>query len=242
MKQMREWMEDIHAAGIPKINLDLMYGLKNQSPESLKADLEKILELSPEQVTLYEFRPNMVNADSACSKQELYESYCLMYEGLTERNYMARFGQNTFSRSTSDCGVSSYLRSRMIEGISYKGFGIAAQSMSQSGISYNVGKGRHDFMESLKQDSYPSEYTYLLPPNEIAAKYIAISAYCGSFSLKRASELLKDDAKNVFEKQIDFVLNEGLMSQEGERLYITRKGFLHYGAVFSLFYKPMKKL
>ena len=51
--------------------------------------------------------------------ENMYKQY---YDGLVRMGYYARFGQNTFSLDPNDCGVSPYLRSRMLMGVPYKGF------------------------------------------------------------------------------------------------------------------------
>ncbi|MGC8141144.1 hypothetical protein ACP3W2_27345, partial [Salmonella enterica] len=76
---------------------------------------------------------------------------------------------------------------------------------------------------------------YLLPENEIAAKYIAIAAYSGVFSISVLSSLLKQDASQTYREQLDFCFGKGFLRQKGDRIQITEKGFEHYGAVFSLF-------
>ena len=136
-------------------------------------------------------------------------------------------------------GVSSYIRHRMKDGISYKGFGISAQSMNRKGLSYNVGK--NSFNNTLLNcDSFEEEFTYQLPKDKIAAKYLAIAAYSGAFSISVLSSLLNKDARQVYGEQLDFCLNKGLLQQKGDLIQITEKGFEYYGAVFSLFYMPIK--
>ena len=233
---MKSWMDKAHDAGIEKINLDLMYGLKGQDDESIAQDLNVISQLNPEQVTLYELRTNMIALKELPDKDALYQQYCLFYDGLIQQGYYARFGQNTFSKSPDDLGVSSYLRSRMIEGIAYKGFGISAQSMSSSGVSYNIGKSNDRLRELLTADSFTEEYTYYLPPKEIASKYIAISAYNGSVSLARLEEILKADPLVVYAAQLDYLQKEKLIEIMPNRIHITPKGFRYYGSVFSLLY------
>ncbi len=237
-ERLVEKMEMIRAGGIRKINLDLMYGLNGQTEKSINSDMETIAELAPDQVTLYEWRTNMlaVNAQSTAAKN--YEAYCMYYELLKQLGYHARFGQNTFSRSSVDYGCSSYLRHRMLSACAYKGFGISAQSMSPLGISYNAGKNAA--VLPLSAESFEVGDTYILPPAEIAAKYIAISAYYGGFSLSRVTELLHYHAEDFFEKQIRFVLHHNLMQQDGDYIYITRHGYRYYGATFSLFYAPIE--
>ena len=235
---MEEKLALARRTGITKVNLDLMYGLASQSSATIEADLAAVRRLSPEQVTLYELRPNCISAVCPFSKDELYHHYTLFFDGLSALGYKARFGQNTFTKDAADEGVSSYLRSRMLEGASYKGFGLSAQSMSCRGVSYNVGKVACPDSTLLARSTFGEQDTYLLPPEELAAKYIAISAYHGSFSLKHLSRMLGCDAVRHYEAPTAFCLQNGLMEPSGDRLCITREGFRHYGAVFSLFYAP----
>ncbi len=233
---MRHLIDEAHRAGIQKINLDLMYGLKGQDKASRQRDLDVIRDLHPEQVTLYELRTNMLRGVTSASKEDLYDAYCDYYDALIEMGYHARFGQNTFSLSATDFGVSSYLRSRMLEGTPYRGFGISAQSMSPTGIAYNPGKNEHALSDYLTRSTFAEDYHYALPPEELLSKYIAIAAYSGGFSLTHASRILGRDAANYFRSELNFCRSHGLISLDDDRVQITRKGFLHYGAVFALFY------
>ena len=232
---MSSWLEKAWNKGIKKVNLDFMYGLYGQNDLSIQHDLELVRHLNPQQVTLYELRTNMLSTKESLTKEELYGQYTLYYKGLVAMGYKARFGQNTFSVDEADEGVSSYLRERMLNGAAYKGFGMSAQSMSSTGVAYNSGKLAAMPQNELKSDGYPEQFTYLLPSAELASKYMAISAYNGSFSLSR----LKDFGVGVdyFNETLDFCIVEGLMYKgEDGRIYVSPKGFMHYGALFSLFY------
>ena len=142
---------------------------------------------------------------------------------------------NTFSRC-NDKGVSSYLRTRMLEGKPYKGLGIAAQSMSHRGISYNILKGCHEKYLPV-YERLAEEDIYLLPAEEVAAKYVSVSLYSGCFSLKVLSEILKADAEQYYSEELNFLKENELISHADSGLCrLTRKGFLYYGAVAALFW------
>lgn len=240
VETMKRTIEMLHRKGIKKVNLDMMYGLKGQTAETLHRDLQTLYYLNPEQITLYELRTNMIHETAHMSKKELYDAYTLLFKGLTAMGYHAHFGQNTFSKDSHDMGVSSYLRCRMLEGIAYKGFGISAQSMSNQGVSYNIGKSSDllSINRIISNDCFPEEFTYVLPPEELASKYIAIGAYSGSFDLRRLTQILGLDARDYYKGQLDFCLSEGFIEISEDGAYITPKGFEYYGAVFSLFYLP----
>ena len=232
---MSSWLIKAWGKGIKKVNLDFMYGLKGQNESTIQQDLDLIGRLKPQQVTIYELRTNMILAKESFTKEELYDQYVHYYDGLLAMGYKARFGQNTFSLDAADEGVSSYLRERMLNGAAYKGFGMSAQSMSSEGIAYNVGKLAVTPQDALNKEGYPEQFTYLLPPDELASKYIAISAYNGSFSIAKLRDYgISGGSRNEI---LDFCIDEGLL-YKGERdwMFITKKGFKHYGALFSLFY------
>jgi oxygen-independent coproporphyrinogen-3 oxidase len=234
-RRMSDGLAMAERIGIKKVNLDFMYGFQGQNEASIDRDLELIGHLHPHQVTLYELRTNMLASNASLSKEVLYDQYSHYYDGIISMGYKGRFGQNTFSLDADDYGVSSYLRERMINGTSYKGFGLSAQSMSRAGVSYNVGKLSKDPLEALNDSGYREEYTYLLTSKELVAKYMAISAYNGSFSVNRLLELGID--KDFLDERLGFCFSQGLLSKgENDRIVVTKTGFAHYGAVFSLFF------
>ena len=76
----------------------------------------------------------------------------------------------------------------------------------------------------------------MLPSRELLSKYVAISGYCGMIDLSVMEKTLHSDPNIVFEKELGFLLNNHYIEKNGTMLYLTPKGFLHYGAVLSLFY------
>ena len=229
-------MEEARKVGIQKINLDLMYGLDGQTVDAVIRDIQLLRQLSPEQITLYELRPNMLRYAISQTKEERYQAYAMYYDALTGLGYFAKFGQNTFSSEKDDLGLSSYLRHRMLACSPYRGFGISAQSMNALGICYNKYKNHPSQSIDLSGASYENETFYRLPSIELLNKYIAISAYYGGFSLKIASNMIGTDAEKYFQQEMDFCLSEGLVTKDNDTIRITPKGFFNYGAVFSLFY------
>lgn len=242
LKEMRKAMDNWRKLGIDKINLDLMYGLPGQTVESIRQDIATISELSPEQVTVYEFRTNQIKGRYRINPELCFRQYCELYVGLTNLGYYGEFGRNTFSKHPDDCGLSSYLRHRMFDGWQYKGFGISAQSMSHFGVSYNIGKneaiGKLIGKEWLQGNNYSYEATryYKLPRQELFSKFVAISGYSGGFSLSSAKEILGLKFDSKYKQVLDFLVSGKLVVIHGDRVQITRDGFRNYGAILSLFH------
>ena len=72
--------------------------------DKMKNDITVLQMLHPEQITLYEFRPNMIGCHSI-DKLQCYNIYNTLWQGIHEMGYRGRFGQNTFSLDRDDFGM-----------------------------------------------------------------------------------------------------------------------------------------
>ncbi len=240
LDSISKYVRIIKDCGIKKLNIDLMYGFTGQTDTVLKNTIYAIKILMPEQVTLYEMRYNRSNLEhNKINRETMYEQYEFLYSGLKELGYKGRFGQNTFSLS-DDEGVSSYLYSRMIYGVPYKGFGISAQSMSREGISYNILKNSQS--KYLPQfDDIFEEDIYILPKDELSAKYVCISLYSGRFRIDVLNDILCCNAMNFYKKEFDFIINNGYAEIKDDFCQLTHSGFKQYGAIAALFWSAYHK-
>jgi len=234
-RRMEAAFQECRKKGISILNIDLMYGFPNQTIEDMQATMHVVQELMPEHVTVYELRTNMLRQYATASAETRFQQYTFLYSQIHDLGYEGRFGGNTFSR-VGDMGLSSYLRNRMIENGSYKGFGIAAQSKSCEGISYNIGKNGDTLEACLRQGHFEGGDTYVLPPSEMLGKYLAISGYHGQFDLGIMENITGKNPLEEFAQVFDFLLKANLVEISDQQVSFTPKGFLHYGAVLSLFY------
>lgn len=232
--------EKIHSYGIPKLNIDLMYGMTNQTEYMIKNTLDAIAFIHPEQVTLYETRFNRNQMDFSKVDRELqYQQYSYMYQYLTDIGYKGFFGRNTFS-VYEDKGVSSYLKYRMEQCIPYKGFGISAQSMSFKGLSYGIFKNTDKTtMPDLEEITNGSNY--ILPKEEILAKYVCIAMYHGNLNLNTMEKILSENPLTVYKAVFDYLFLHDFIKQSDEIVYLTEKGFRYYGAIAALFWSEEQK-
>lgn len=231
----------IKKVGIEKINIDFMYGLEGQTLKDLDDAISLVKSMDVEQITLYEMRYNLISKNKKINRQYLYEQYEYIYNELMKLGYCAYFGQNTFSKNESDLGLSSYLRYRMIENVSYKGFGISAQSKSKIGMSYNIGKTRRSLEDCLKYHSFIAEDLYVLPKEELLAKYIAISMYYGKFKISIMKSIINEDPLEYYKNEFEFLIKNDYVEIKNDEVILTKKGFKYYSAVGALFYSKNVK-
>lgn len=222
--------------GIGILNIDLMYGFPNQTEQDIIAVMDIVKELMPDHLTIYEYRTNMLEGATPSDTDTRYLQYSQLFNLILDLRYVGHFGGNTFSL-IKDYGLSSYLQHRMIENGAYKGFGIAAQSKTPDGISYNIGKGGETLNDCMAHDTFEANsHIYLLPSQEMLAKYLAISGYYGRFRLSKMSEITGHNPLTVFSKELKYLLYKELITIDNDWVSITKEGFKYYGVILSLFY------
>lgn len=244
-KEIIETIRKIRDFGMFKINLDFMYGFKEQRTwDTMDCDRNIIDALHPDHVTLYEFRTNQLKGQERENPLWRIKDYDIWFKMLTEMGYLATYGRNTFSIDRHDYGVSSYIRHRMLEGGDYKGFGISAQSMSDGNVEYSIGKNHPDILSLIPSGRIPQDTSfdatehYELPLDEKLAKFICVSAYSGGFSWRTVKEKYSPDFFSRFGEVIDFLIDRASIAIDNDRIYLTQQDFKHYGAILSMFYKP----
>lgn len=222
--QVYDILNTAHEIGIHKINIDLMYGMEFQTDASIDITLAEIARLMPDQVTLYETRYNRNRiVPPEITRQLQYDQYRRLFYGLAAIGYQGRFGANIFSLCSDD-GMSSYIRSRMLYGKPYKGFGISAQSLSRKGLSYGMLKNAKSV--DFRQIEYLSEGdNYLLPPEELAAKYVSVALYGGSFFLPVLSSILGINADSYYHAELDYLKHHEYIEIIDDHVILTETGF-----------------
>lgn len=236
ISKMLEVFAMCKTAGIEIINIDLMYGLKNQTISDLKSTMKVINILKPEHLTFYEFRTNILMIKENFNKNDLFQQYKCLYKLAKKYGYKGRFAQNTFSK-INDEGLSSYLKYRMLYFVNYKGFGIASQSKGDNGLSYNYGKNHEEYTECFAENKIKLGDSYILPNEELLNKFIAVSGYYGLFEISCANKILQSSFENKFKFQLEFLLRKKYIEIKDDKLIITQKGFKYYGAILNMFYQ-----
>lgn len=222
------------------VNIDLMYGLNNITKKDLEETIKFVNTLNVQQITLYEMRYNMVDSKPAKEKDEIISEYDFCFDEIIKLGFKGRYGRNTFTK-LNDEGVSSYLYYRM-QGYFYKGFGPSAQSMTNTGITYNLWKNSEKFSKEidiknlLDVNTYENGDVYKLPKAELSAKMICISLYQCMINLKNLEKFYNNNLLKTKKEIVDFLLKEDLIKINKDNLYITKKGYKYYSVIGYLLY------
>jgi len=242
----RAAVDNIRDAGFRRMNLDLMYGFKDQSLESWRATVRHAIDLGPEYITLYRMRYKLTRISHqapAVTLERVRPMERLAKAMLLDAGFFATPGKTTFSRLPGDVGTSSYLARRVTEGLPYLGLGLGAQTFSDTTIAYNDGaaaKSLPPYLRSVGAGRLPIQDLYDLPAVQMMGKMCSVSFYFGEIHITSFERKFGVTLEEAYPRAVDFVLREGLMeySDEEDTLRLTALGCDHKNGIHALFYAP----
>lgn len=240
-------VENIRKAGFTRFNIDLMYGFLYQTDVDFDNTLNYAVKLGPEYITLYRNRYKGTKIESEAGGVSIYKAmhqYRIAYKILTQNGYMANIGKNTFSRLAGDYGTSDYLTKRVINGTSYVGMGLGAQSFGTDYLAYNLGaaeKRMDRYRKAINAGELPFQDIYSLPQDESIAKMVSVAFYFAFVDMEAFEKRFHIRFEEKFSEEIKFVLDNGLMEIKGKRIYLTDRGADYINGVIPLFYSDRSK-
>lgn len=145
----RRTIEQARELGFRSVNIDLMYGLPLQTPERVRATLERVLELAPDRLAVFNFAylPEAIPHQRGIHRDELPEArtkleiLALVIERLTDAGYVY-IGMDHFARHDDELAIAleNGTLHRNFQGYTTRSgcdlFGIGATSIGQVGAAY----------------------------------------------------------------------------------------------------------
>ena len=214
----------VRKEGIDNINVDLMYGIPEQSMDSFSQTLDSVLHLQPEHISLYglileEGTPLYENRDKLNLPDE--DSECDMYYMATRRLRNAGYNHyeiSNYALPGRECRHNlKYWRCR-----EYIGIGVAAYSYFD-GKRFDNSSNVYDY---LSCESAPMLLARRLTDEDRESEFIMLALrLCEGISLEeyksRFNKDLLESKKGIIKKYID----AGLMTLADNRLALTERGF-----------------
>jgi oxygen-independent coproporphyrinogen III oxidase len=187
------------AAGFPSINVDLVYGLPRQEPESFRRNLEQLIAQSPDRVAVYSFafvpwvKANQRRLDPAAfpSPQMKFELFLEALEAFAAAGY-AQIGMDHFALPTDELAVAqregrlhrNFMGYTVMPAADQLGFGITAIGDLRGAFVQNR-KKLVGYYEALDAGRLPVERGYLLDNDDQIRRQVILRLMC-NFSLDTA--------------------------------------------------------
>lgn len=241
-EQFLETYQGAREAGFTNINIDLMSALPGQSLADYEETLQTILALKPEHISAYSL---IVEEGTPFFDMELdlpdEDTERLMYERteelLQEKGYY-RYEISNYALAGRECRHNQVYWERG----EYLGVGLGASSllrkMDNKELPYarEIRTKNNSNLNSYLQGDFSSEEEVVLTRREVMEEFFFLGLrQMKGVSLIQFAEEFGEDTIDWFEEAIGRSLREGLLIQEGSRLYLSKKGIDVSNIVFARF-------
>ncbi len=220
-----ETLKSARAVGFENLSADLMYGIPEQSVDSLLQSVEHLCALKPTHISLYGLRVEPDTSLGRLGSRLILpdeDSQCDMYEQavkrLTEVGYH-RYEISNFARSGYACRHNL----RYWQQGEYIGLGAAAHSFYK-GVRYSYVRSVQEYINALEQGRLPPYDAYdRLTARDVINERVMLGL--------RLEEGIEADEKLIFACR-DY-LKGGFMWERNGRIGFTTKGFLVSNEILS---------
>ncbi len=253
-------VSEAHKLGFRGVNLDLIYGLPKQTPESFAQSVRRCIEAAPDRVATFSY----AHVPWAKDHQKILEERGLpspnsklamavaTHNTFLEAGYLA-IGMDHFARPDDDLAqaLEQGLLHRNFQGYCSRrttgqvvAFGASAISQLHDGYVQNV-KESARYMEAVRSGGLPVERAYLMTAEDRFRRKVVNSLMCDGvldpatvgceegYSAEQVQERLGEG----MERLAPFV-EDGLVRLDGDRVLITDRGRLAVRNV-AMLYDPM---
>jgi oxygen-independent coproporphyrinogen-3 oxidase len=216
--QMFQWSRGL---GIKSINIDLIYGLPLQTIKTFKTTLDKVIDLSPERIAVFNFayvpwmKPHqkLIQQEQLPSPEEKLHLLQLTINTLIDAGYIY-VGMDHFAKPTDELAREQKRKvlHRNFQGYSIKAgvdlFGFGMSSISHFGTAYaQNAKDLSGYYKAVNNGQFPIILGYKMTRDDEIRKFVIMRLMCDL-------ELNKRDVERRFEIKFDEYFKEALTKLE----------------------------
>lgn len=258
----RQTIDWAAAVGITNINIDLIYGLPLQTPESFQNTLERVIAISPGRIAVFNFayvpwmKPHqkLIHPEDMPSAEQKLMILKNTIETLTRAGYRY-IGMDHFAKPDDEMAIAQEGRQlqRNFQGYSTRAgadlyaFGLSAISHFGSTYAQNH-KTMPEYTAAVESGRFPTHVGYRMGKDDRVRKYVIMRLMCDL-------EIVKEDVEERFDILFDEYFDEALTDLEGfvddglvmhtiERIRVRESGRLflrNIAMCFDAYLKKMKK-
>jgi oxygen-independent coproporphyrinogen III oxidase len=231
-KQTDATIRDARALGVQGVNIDLVYGLPFQTLDTVSGTMDKVVELSPDRIALYNFAylPEQIPRHAAIKPEWLptpaqrLSLFRLATQRLFDAGYIM-IGLDHFAKATDELALAAkdgsmqrnFMGYTTRAGCDLMAFGPSAISRVGRDFAQNV-KGLEDYENRVDSGRLPIERGMRLSDDDLLREHVIQTIMCyGRVDFDKvrsrfSADLLESDAVR---KALEAVENDGLISWNG---------------------------
>ena len=234
-----ENFQQARRAGFSNINVDLIFGLPNQTLEDWKETLEKVAGLEPEHISCYSlsieedtvFGDRLKAGELKPADDELDRSmYHMAKDMLTSYGY-GHYEISNFAKAGFECLHNlTYWKAE-----EYAGLGAGAHSYLDS-VRFNNVYSVENYIDCITRGTLPVEDEHPLDAEEKMSEFMMLGfRLIGGISLTEFMQRFGSDVYALFGNKIKMLENKGLIEVIGDCIKLTDSGLDLANQVFMEF-------
>ena len=237
-KQAKESVRNARLVGFKNINVDLIFGIPDQSIDQFENDLEKMIELNTDHISIYglTIEPNTVFGKWVKNKKlnEPNEDVTAQQlELIMDRLPDAGFSQYEISNFCKN-GKKSLHNSNYWAGVNYLGIGPGAHSFNGISRQFNIANNAA-YIRSLAKNRVPCEMEILTDTQKMNEFILTKIRTAEGIHFREFAENFKKDFSSIFSQKIEQYRREEMITI-AESLTLTKKGKLVADAITEAFF------
>lgn len=246
-------MHSARRIGYESINLDLIYGLPQQTPESFERTLDDVILLRPDRVAIYayahlptRFKPQRrINAHELPSPQGKVHMLALAIDRLTQAGYVY-IGMDHFALPNDPLAVAKAQGRlhRNFQGYSTQpdcdlvALGVSAIGRIGPTYSQNA-KTLEEYYDCIDQGRLPVVRGLALTPEDILRRAVIMAIMCqGKLDFEAIELAFMTDFRRTFAHalaRLEPLIQEGLVELDEQGLQVTQSGWMLVRAIAMVF-------
>ncbi len=256
-RQTIDWSRSL---GFTSLNLDLIYGLPLQTVESFSTTLDKIIDIGPERIAVYNFahvpwmkkHQQLIHPEDLPSPTVKLALLMMTIEKLSAAGYVY-IGMDHFSRPDDELALAQRERTlhRNFQGYSTKAgsdlYGLGLSSISHYGTYYAQNhKTLQEYEQAITSGSFATHAGYAMTKDDEIRKLVIMRLMCHLYlDMAEVERQFNVTFRTYFAeslKKLDGMVEDGLLEIGDREIRISTTGrlFLRHIAMAFDAYLPQK--
>lgn len=240
-----EWIRNI---GFPQVNIDLIAGMVGETDENWHRNIDKALEMMPDNITIYQMELPFNTVYSKEMREQGLQSPVADWptkrrwvneamDRLMAAGYHISSGNELVRHPEKDQFV---YRDNVWRGCDLLGTGVSSFGHFH-GVHYQNLDRIEDYMETVNRGELPINRAMQPTRHQLLIRELVLLMKEGQVSLDRLSTKYGVDVVAEFSEPFRNQEKAGYLTLEGSQLKLTRKGLLQVDSLLTEYFEPQHR-
>ena len=235
--------------GFPQINIDLIAGMVEETPENWRENIRKTLELQPDSVTIYQmevpYNTGIYREMKAAGKLTAPVASWQTKRGWVDEAFAA-LEADGYTVTSGYTAVRDPARTRFIyrdqlwAGADLIGLGVASFS-HVAGTHFQNLPEFSQYLEAIRAGRLPASRAHVTTAEERMIRELILQLKLGRVSCSYFADKFGVELRAQFGQQWSDLKTRGLLVEDGDRLQLTREALLKVDTLLHAFFLPQHR-